>query len=338
MENEIVFEDLRGVSDEQPITVDLDADTKGDGISREPTGKVADADAGNDDVVALDDLRGADDDAPVQIDDDDDASTVSEDDDYSKKVKARIQRATRATSKERTRGDYWENQAKLLAKDSYDRDKAAAERTIEQADTQIVNTQDQLEAAIEAGNTKDQVKFTSQLTDQKAAKIQAEFSLDNLSPDGNVQPFDGKVTPKKSDDPSKADDWTESRNDWYGAKGFERQTRLANRLDKEVFADEFDPSTDEYFEELDRRIKEKEPNLYDDPEPDDSDKDRGKRKQTPVAGVTGASSKRSAQRGNKVELGEDDFANMRRFNLDPNDPEVLKEYARNKQESDQGRR
>jgi hypothetical protein len=27
---------------------------------------------------------------------------------------------------------------------------------------------------------------------------------------------------------------------------------------------------------------------------------------------------------------------MRRFHLDPNDPEVLKEYARNKQESDLG--
>ncbi len=338
-ENEIVFEDLRGVHEDKPVTVDLDADTKGDGITREPTGQVADDDAGNDDALKLDDLGSADDDA-LQLDNDDKgASSDGGDGDYSKKVKARIQRATRATKTERDRGDYWENEAKRLSKDSYDRDKSSAEKIIEQADSQIESTQDQLKTAIEDGKTDDQVRLTSQLTDQKAAKIQAEFSLNNLSPDGNVQPFSGKVTSKKSSDSSKADDWMESREDWYGAKGFERQTRLANRLDKEVFADGYEPSTDEYFEELDRRIKAKEPKLYDDDDDgndgNDGDKTRGKRR-TPVAGVDRTDNRRSSKRGNKVELGEDDFANMRRFNLDPNDPEVLKEYARNKQESELG--
>jgi hypothetical protein len=338
-ENEIVFEDLRGVHEEKPVTIDLDADTKGDGITRTPAGQAADDDAGNDDALKIDDLRSGDDDPLPEDDKKKSASSDSVDDDYSKKVKARIQRATRATKSERDRGDYWENEAKRLAKDSYDRDKSSAETIIAQADTQIATTQDQLKTAIEDGKTDDQVRLTSQLTDQKAAKIQAAFSLDNLSPDGNVQPFSGKVTTKKSDDPSIADDWMESRSDWYGAKGFERQTRLANRIDKEVHADEFDPSTEEYFEELDRRIKAKEPGLYDDTKGDDDhagDKSRGRRR-SPVAGVDrGTEGHRSSRRGNKVELGEEDFANMRRFHLDPNDPEVLKEYARNKQESDLG--
>lgn len=341
VENEIVFEDLRGVHEEKPVTVDLDADTKGDGISRAPADQVADDDAGNDDDLKLDDLRSDDNDSLPLDDDDKGASKVSADGDYSKKVKARIQRATRATKTERDRGDYWETEAKRLAKDSYDRDKSSAETIIEQADAQIESTQDQLKTAIEDGKTDDQVRLTSQLTDQKAAKIQATFSLDNLSPDGNVQPFSGKVTTKKSDDPSKADDWMESRSDWYGAKGFERQTRLANRIDKEVHADGFDPGTDEYFEELDSRIKAKQPKLYDDDKDTDDDDvsdDTSKgRRRSPVAGVDrGTDGHRSSRRGNKVELGEADFANMRRFNLDPNDPEVLKEYARNKQESEQG--
>lgn len=339
-ENEIVFEDLRGVSEERPVTVDLDADTKGDGITRTPAGQAADDDGGNDDALKIDDLRSGDDDPLPEVEDKKSASSDSVDGDYSKKVKARIQRATRATKTERDRGDYWENEAKRLAKDSYDRDKSSAEQIIAQADTQIESTQAQLKTAIEDGKTDDQVRLTSLLTDQKAAKIQAGFSLDNLSPDGNVQPFSGKVTTKKSDDPSKADDWMESREDWYGAKGFERQTRLANRLDKEVHNDGYDPDTDEYFEELDRRIKAKQPGLYDDGKDDDDDgagdKSRGRRR-SPVAGVDrGTDGRKSSRRGNKVELGEEDFANMRRFNLDPNDPEVLKEYARNKQESDLG--
>lgn len=336
-ENDIVFEDLHGVNEDQPVTVDLDADTKAAGIERAPTDQVVDDDAGNDDSVEFEGLRGAED-APPQPLGDDTASSASVDDDYSKKVKARIQRATRATKKERDRGDYWEAQAKGLAKDSYERDKTTAERTIEQADSLIETTLTQLDAAIEAGSTKDQVRLTSLLTDQKAEKIQAEFSLNNLSPDGNVQPFSDTVPPASDDEPTKAADWMESRGDWYGARGFERQTRLANRLDKEVFRDGFEPSTDEYFEELDKRIKAKEPDLYDaDVSTDDPPADR-KQKRSPVAGVDGADNRRLRNSGSKVELDEDDFANMRRFNLDPNDPSVLKEYARNKREADQGER
>jgi hypothetical protein len=342
-ENEIVFEDLHGANKDEPITVDLDAGSKDAGITRTPDGQSVDAGAGNDDDVVLDGLRPADagDElaAGVQTDDDDAAIRASEDDAYSKKVKARIQRATRSTAKEKQRGDYWEAQARQLAKDSYESEKTAATSIIERADTQLEETQNQLEAAIEAGNTKDQVRLTTQLNNQTAAKVRAEVALENLPPDGNVQPFSGKVDDSTSEDQSKADAWMEGHDDWYGANGFERQTRLANRLDKEVFADGYRPDTDEYFEELDKRIKEKEPTLFDDVDADDANKTSGKRpKRSPVAVVDGAGTRRQRTSGSKVELGEDDFANMRRFNLDPNDPEVLKEYARNKREAEAGDR
>jgi hypothetical protein len=342
-EDQIVFEDLHGVNEDEPVTVDLDAGTKDDGITRTPAEQAADAGAGNDDDIQLDPLRSADEDnaAAQQQTEEEAASKTGEDDDYSKKVKARIQRATRATRKEKDRADYWEKQAQKLAKDSYESEKKAAESIIERADTRLEDTQAQLEAAIEAGNTKDQVRLTTLLTDQKAEKVRAEVALENLSPDGNLEPFSGKVDDSTSKQRSKADNWMDSHDDWYGAKGFERQTRLANRLDREVFEDGYSPDTDEYFEELDRRIKEKEPNLFDDDgrtAADEADKTRGRRPQSPVAGVETAGVRRQRTSGSKVELGEEDFANMRRFNLDPNDPEVLKEYARNKREADAGER
>lgn len=358
-DDQIVFEDLHGVQKDDPVTVDLDAATKDDGITRTPADQAAGDDARNDDRVEFSDLRSAQrdveeddesDDTAADTKDakDDKASKGGEDDDYSKKVKARIDRERRAKTKERQRAEYWENQARQLAKERYDADKRTAERTIEQATSAIEQAQADLEKAIEDGKTKDQVRLTSRLTDLKAEKIQAEVSLNTLSPDGNVQPFDDKVSPKgeKSTGKKLSDEWMDDRGDWYGARGFERQTRLANRIDKEVFKDGYDPSTPEYFEELDRRIKEREPSLYEDLEAADDtgaddkpDKDRGKPKgQQVVAPVGGNETRRQRTSGSKVELGEADFQNMRKFGLDPKDPEVLKEYARNKAEAESGAR
>lgn len=355
-EDQIVFEDLHGTQEEKAVTVDLDANLKDAGIETAPVDQAVESDAKDDDRVEFDNLRSAqvdDDDesdtkkADQQDDKDDAASKAGAEDEYSKKVKARIERERRVTRKERTRADYWESQARQLAKDQYETDKKAAERTIEQAGSAIEQTQADLEKAIEDGDTKGQVRLTTRLTDLKAEKIQAEVSLDNLSPDGNVQPFDDKVSPKgEKSDASLAKDWMDDRGDWYGAKGFERQTRLANRLDKEVFKDGYDPKTPEYFEELDRRIKEREPSLYEDldatdDKTDDKDDDtqtQTRKGQQVVAPVGGNETRRQRTSGSKVELGPDDFANMREFGLDPNDPEVLKEYARNKAEAEGARR
>jgi hypothetical protein len=327
-QDEIVFEDLHGVTEEEPVTVDLDAALKDDGITRTPVDQAADAGAAADDDIQFDDLHSAYTDDAEELDDNrDDASNRGEDDDYSRKVKARIQRATRATKKAQQEADYWKAQAQQMAVDAAGRDKASFESVIEQNTKAISAAEQELERAIEDGNTKDQVRIQSELTSLHAEKVRAEVQLENLPDDGKLPPFDGKVPTSNANDQSLADKWVEDRADWYGARGFDRQTRLANRLDKEVFADGFDPKTEEYFEELDRRMKEKEPELYDDL--DDGGKKRSSRR-SPVAPVDSGSELNRRQSSSKVELDEDDFANMRRFGLDPHDPEVLKEYALNK--------
>ena len=48
-ENEIVFEDLHGIVEDESVTVDLDAATKDDGISRAPAVQAADDVAVDDD-------------------------------------------------------------------------------------------------------------------------------------------------------------------------------------------------------------------------------------------------------------------------------------------------
>jgi hypothetical protein len=333
-ENEIVFEDLHGLNEEQPVEVDLDAATKDDGISLAPTEQVVDDVAVDDDSVEFSGLRDADA-SPAPLEDDA-ASTGSEDDDYSKKVKARIQRATRGEKKAKKEADYWKGQAENLAKQQSVQGKETLENRVEQAKGKIESTLTQLDAAIEGGNTKEQVRLTNDLTDLKAEQIQSEILLGDLSESGNLQPFSDKVT-DTSTDQSLADKWTEERSDWYKRDGFERQTRVANRIDREVFQDGYDPKTPEYFEELDRRMKEKEPTLFDDAADDDGTTTKRQRpKRSPVAPIGGADGGRQRSKSSKIKLGEQDFANMRRFGLNPNDPEVLKEYARNKRETLQG--
>lgn len=327
-ENEIVFEDLHGVNEDDPVTVDLDAATKDDGITLAPAEQAAADDVVEDDEIEISGLRDAD--ASPEPDDDDPASSGSEDDGYSKKVKARISRATRGEKKAKQESAYWKNQAENLAKQQSATSKESLERTVEQATTGIATTLTDLERAVEDGNTKEQVRLTEQLTDQKAEKIQSELLLLDLPESGNLQPFSGKVA-DKSTDQSLADKWQDDRSDWYKREGFERQTRVANRIDREVFQDGYDPKTPEYFEELDKRMKEKMPDLFD--AADDGTTQRRRPTRSPVAPVGGADTARQRSKSSKIQLGEEDFANMRRFGLNPNDPEVLKEYARNKRET-----
>lgn len=329
-DNEIVFEDLHGVKEDGPVMVDVDSDLNDEGINRAPTEQVADDDFSDDDDAALSGREDDDQSASGQ-DDDSDASKDREDDAYSKKVKARIAREQRQTKKARDEASYWREQAEKLAQDTSKRDRDQLKGNIERADSEIESTQSELERAIEDGNTKDQVRLTSKLTDLKAEKIQAEVRLTDLPENGNVPPFDGKVSPPTDEAQSLADEWVEGHNDWYGARGFERQTRLANRLDKEVYKDGFRPDTPEYFKELDKRLKKADPSLYEDlasDEPAERTGDR-RRRRSPVAGVDSNTGGRKPS-SSKVELTKDDFANMRRFNLDTDNPEVLKEYARNK--------
>lgn len=337
-QDNIVFEDLHGTKEDEPVTIDLDADTKDDGISRSPDDQSAATIDVDDDDIKVGDIV-PDDESGKGDDDQDAASSGSEDDDYSKKVKSRIERERRAKLKERKRGDYWEQQAKDLAKRQYESDKAGLERTVEQADSAIERTRSDLERAIEDGNTKDQVRLTDELTNWKAAKVRAEASLEDLSPDGNVQSFDDKMSSQTAKTQNEADRWMDERGDWYRQQGFEKATRLANRLDKELYKEGYDPQTAEYFDELDRRIKAQMPELYDDADLSaDKDDDAGetrRSKRSPVAPVDGDQGRQRVQRGSKVRLDPEDFDNMRAFGLDTNDPEVLKEYARNKKESAQ---
>jgi hypothetical protein len=117
---------------------------------------------------------------------------------------------------------------------------------------------------------------------------------------------------------------------------------MAQRISKAIFREGYRPDDADYFEELDARLKDKAPKLFTENPDDELEPARGSRrrqrsqdgKRTPVAAADDSSRDGSKRRlnPNRVELGEAEFANMRRFGLDPGNPAHIKEYAANKRQ------
>lgn len=322
---EIEFEDLHGVPDGSAVEVDLDADSEG--VRRVPAHEAGSDDAGKTSGDGTPPKKaGA---GPKEDGEDGDGK-------FSKKFRTRLSREQRAKERERDARKKAEQRADALETRINKLEKTRSKDELDEIERTLSDTETQLETAIEKGDTKTQLKLTRKMTDlqaelkvsKKAAEIMAES-------DDSTQGQGTKPSGNSNENPV-AEEWMDSHSDWYGMKGFERQTRLVNRLDKEIFKDGYDPQTDEYFEELDRRLKDKAPELFDE-EPAQAPSSKRNRGQPPVA-PTGSGEDRTSSAttglGSKVTLTEEDFRVMRQFNLNTNDPETLKEFARNKREAE----
>ena len=339
--DEIVFEDLHGVTDEESGTLEIDLDAKDDtGITRRArTSTDEGTPTGDEDFDAIDYGSGK----TPRADDGDDGNKGDEDtqprDKFSKKFEDRLERERRAKRREaKARADAEAENARLRAQLKKAKSSGGSDK-IADLDRQVADIEAQLEQAIEKGETKEHVRLTSQLTDLKAEKIAARYTADDDSDDDLGEPAARTSASPRNE---LVGEWKDTHSDWYGRGGFERQTRLANRIDREVFADGYSPDDEEYYEELNRRLQEKMPEMFDDDSGSVSRDERGQRRakrdkgRSPVAAADDASRDSAPRKptGNKVELGPVEFANMRRFGLDPKNPAHVKEYALNKRQAD----
>ncbi|KPK66534.1 MAG: hypothetical protein AMS21_01880 [Gemmatimonas sp. SG8_38_2] len=322
---EIQFEDLHGVPDGKAVEVDLEAESKGIREVAPDDGAADDARKPSDDADASKGAKGKA----------DEGEEDSGDDKFSKKFRDRLSREQRAKKKAQDEArEIREQNARLEAR-LKKLESSHSERELNEIERNIGDIEKQLEDAIEKGETKTQLSLTRKMTDLQAELKVAKKAAELMGEDDDSgSTRSGKPSGKPDENPY-ADDWMGNHSDWYGMKGFERQTRLVNRLDKEVFKDGYDPQTEEYFEELDRRLKEKAPELFDDEDLTPSGK---RNRERPPVAPTGSGEDRTSGKttglGSKVTLDDNDFRVMRTFGLDTNDPETLKEFARNKREAE----
>ena len=111
----------------------------------------------------------------------------------------------------------------------------------------------------------------------------------------------------------------QAKNQWFGANGFEEVTSFALGLHQKLVASGVDPRTDEYFEQIDARVKSKFPEVFG---AEDVKTERSEAKR-PTSVVAPASRSTGVK---KVQLTPSQMALIKKYNLDPKKyvAEVLK--------------
>jgi hypothetical protein len=323
--DEIVFEDLHGEITDREVEVNLTVDDDVEGITYVDDEQSSDDEGDGDDDTTS---HGADDGGDDQDGGDD---GDGDRDRFSQKFQRRLDRERRGKEVERARADAAEADNKRLRKEHQDERTSSWDAEISSLNDEEKVLETNLEDAFENGSSKTQAQLTSKLGSLQARRERLQAQKDA----GFDDEYDDADADKGRSDPPKnelAEDWKASHSDWFGKVGFERYTRMASRIDRQLFNEGYDSREDEYFEELDARMKKQAPKLFEGDDASDENDTPGRGNRSPVAP---ASRERSSDKGSKtsrskVRITAADKENMRNFGLDPDDPATLKEYAANK--------
>ena len=174
-----------------------------------------------------------------------------------------------------------------------------------------------LRVAIEAGNVDDQVTAQENMAKlaQDASRLGALKKLNEEQPKKRVveQPYQAP-TPRRAQTDPKAEDWA-SKNTWFGSDS--AMTHTAFDLHKKLVEEEgYDPQSNEYYEEVDSRIRLEFPHKFDKMEGTTTERAK------PAQNV--ASARRSAPTGRKktVRLSPSQVAIAKRLGV------PLEDYAK----------
>jgi len=257
----------------------------------------------------------------------DEKKSDSELEDYSKGVQARIAKLTRKMREAERR-----EQAAVQYAQGVQQEKLELEKRFEKTDSDYVKkfetsiqtgleaAQKELAAAIEAGNAEAQVEANKRIAtlafenakleaakEGREVKTQAEKPVNNLAQANNVNI-------PQTDDPINTDPRAEAwaaKNSWFGSD--RPMTYTAFEIHKDLTEKEgYDPSSDEYYAEVDRRIRVDFPHRF------------GNTEKTTTAPVqTVASANRSVKPGRKtVRLTSSQVAIAKKLGV------PLEEYAK----------
>lgn len=120
----------------------------------------------------------------------------------------------------------------------------------------------------------------------------------------------------------------QAKNQWFGSPGFEEITSYALGLHQKLVTNGVDPRSDEYFEQIDTRVRSKFPEVFGDEDKPRSQASAAAPAKKPASVVAPASRSTGKQ---KVALTSSQMALIKKYNLDPQKyvKEVLKLEAQN---------
>ena len=273
------------------------------------------------------------DDTPVQdrgrrpLDKEVEDPTDDEIENYSDKVKVRIKELTHARHDERRAKEalYREKQElERLAQHMVEENKRLKQHVnsgSEQygamaktaAEAEMDKARREYKAAQESFDTDAILAAQESLFDAKARLQQAQnFRPTPLQVDEyDVQPQ--QPVPQQVQPDEKTLRW-QAKNQWFGAQGFEEVSSFALGLHQKLVSNGVDPRSDEYFEQIDARVKSTFPEMF------GGTSEKPRRPSSVVAPATRSTGTR------KVQLTPSQAALIKKYNLDPKKyvAEVLK--------------
>jgi hypothetical protein len=188
------------------------------------------------------------------------------------------------------------------------------------AEAEMDKARREYKAAQEAFDTDAIIAAQEALFDAKTKLQQAQ----NFRPPP-LQAEESAVQPRQQQTESvKPDEKTlrwQAKNQWFGSDGFEEVTSFALGLHQKLVNSGVDPREDEYFEQIDARVKSKFPEVFGGNEDRPRSVDTSSRK--PAAVVAPATRSTGTR---KVQLTPSQAALIKKYNLDPKKyvAEVLK--------------
>ena len=241
---------------------------------------------------------------------------------YSESVKKRISKLTfekREAERQREEAIRFAQAVKQEAENKYSKlDKTYVSEFERRVKTNLEAVRTALKNAIESGNVDAQIVAQEQLASLNidAARLGALKAREQNAVKSDVR-RDINITPQQSETPNvdpKAEDWA-SKNSWFGSDS--AMTYTAFDLHKRLVNEEgFDPKGDDYYAEIDKRIRLEFPHKF--AKVEDNSTERAKPAQTV------ASAKRPSQTGRKktVKLTPSQVAIAKRLGV------PLEEYAK----------
>jgi hypothetical protein len=180
-------------------------------------------------------------------------------------------------------------------------------------------TKKALAKAIEEGDTEQQVKFNEELVDIKTAIALQNQAKAQRQQSETTSPNVGRAQQQATNPaPEKAMTWWKE-NDWFNAKGFEKETAMARAIDVQLDIEGYDKNDGSYYDELNNRLQKSFPELISKKE---VSVEKPRQSRQAVAPTTGG----QAYRGNRVRMTSEQLRMARELGI--TDPEHIKKYAK----------
>ena len=244
---------------------------------------------------------------------------------YSDKVKSRIKELTHARHDERRRKEALEREKMELErlaqhlvnennklKQSYNEGQEVIVNSArKEAESELEAARRKLKAAQEAYDTDAIIEAQEELAAAKYRTEEAKrFRPQSLQP--TEIPVQTQQQPQTQVQPDEKSLRWQAQNQWFGQPGFEEYTSYALGLHQKLVTGGTDPRSDEYFDQINGRMKSKFPELFGGNEDKPSAGDAPAKK--PASVVAPATRSSGAK---KIQLTPRQYELAKKFNIDP---------------------